>query len=130
MSFFVNSFSILCLYFSISQDFDTDIDVGVSHICKLSSADINQVIKVCLVSVNQSDLNRASWSGCFLKCSWSTLSIIVYFFASEDILSTHTRLSNKSGDIEELDQFTSSIAFANNGWKFQLLCNESVHGVT
>ncbi|MEI8252859.1 MAG: hypothetical protein WCG25_03825 [bacterium] len=63
--FFVNSFSILCLYFCISQDLPTDTEVGLIDISRLSSADINHVIKVCLASVNQSDLNLSAISGCF-----------------------------------------------------------------
>jgi hypothetical protein len=31
------------------------------------------------------------------------------------ILSTHTKLSNKSGEIAELDQLISSMAFENSG---------------
>jgi hypothetical protein len=34
---------------------------------------------------------------------------------SVDSLSTQTKLSNKSGEIAELDQLSSSIAFENNG---------------
>gem|GEM_PF-3962536 len=65
--FFVNSFSILCLYFCKSHAVDTDIDVGLTDISRLSSADINHVMKLCFPSVNQSDLNLSLSSGNFLK---------------------------------------------------------------
>jgi hypothetical protein len=96
-------------------------------ICKLSKADISHVMKVCLVSVNQSDLNFADISGFLERYESNSFSIISYLLEYVFILSTHTKLSNKSGDKEELDQLICSIAFANNGWKSQLLSNHSFH---